>query len=479
MPFLDRLQHWAQVQPDATAVAVGADRLSFAELRDAAAALLPETPRISRVCLPNGTAFAVRFAAGVAEGRRSAVLDPAWPEAQRGSVEERLAGIDGEAGPGGLAAGAPPLGTELRDGPPDRDFLYGFTSGTTSVPKAFTRSRRSWQRSFEVGAEFFGLTRHDRTLAPGPLSASLSLYALAESLHAGAAFLALPRFSATEAVACVSAERVTRIVAAPTVLRLIAEHALSVGTDGAALTGAALTGIVSAGAKLDAGTLSLLRRWAPGASIYEYYGAAELSFVTASVLRPGDAPPISATGVGRALPGVEVRIRDDAGRVLPADTPGTIFVRSPLVGGGYAWGDDGEAFRREGDWCTVGDLGYLDPDGVLHHLGRRADLIVTSGHNVYPQQVEAVLRGAPGVAAAVVTGLSDPVRGSRVVAAVTGPETDAARIRSHVAAQLAAPHRPRAYYALAELPLTPAGKLSRVMLRRWIEDGDPRVRPLR
>lgn len=465
MPFLDRLQHWAQVQPDSTAVAAGADRISFAGLRDAAAALLPTTPRISRVCLPGGTAFAVRFAAGVAEGRCCAVLDPGWPEAQRRSVEERLVGIETQH--------ATLLGTDLRDGPPDRDFLYGFTSGTTSVPKAFTRSRRSWQRSFELGTAFFDLTRHDRTLAPGPLSASLSLYALAESLHAGAAFFALPRFSAAEAADCVSAERITRIVAAPTVLRLIAAHALSSGADG---TG--LTGIVSAGSKLDLGTLSLLRLWAPGASIYEYYGAAELSFVTASVLRPGEVPSVQTTAVGRALPGVDVRIQDDTGRTLPTGTPGTIFVRSPLVGGRYVWGDDGQAFRREGEWCTVGDLGYRDRDAVLHHLGRRADLIVTSGHNVYPQQVEAALRGVPGVEAAVVTGVPDPVRGTRLVAAVISTETDAARIRSHVTALLGVPHRPRAYYALAELPLTSAGKLSRVMLRRWIEDGDRRVRPL-
>ncbi|TFC95750.1 MULTISPECIES: AMP-binding protein [Cryobacterium] len=483
MPFLDRLQHWARVQPDATAVTVGADRLSFAALRDAATARLPATPRISVVCRPNGTAFAIAFAAGVAGGRHAAVLDPGWPVAQRLAVEARLAGLGAETGPAGKDGpfavvghvGVPPLGAELRDGPPGRDFLYGFTSGTTSAPKAFTRSRLSWQRSFALGAEFFGLTRHDRVLAPGPLSASLTLYALAESLHTGAAFVTLPRFSAAEAVASVTAEGITRIVAAPTVLRLIAAHALSVGSPG---TG--LTAIVSAGAKLDLASRELLRSWAPGARVFEYYGAAELSFVTASVLCPGDAVPLSATAVGQALPGVEVRIQDDAGRALPTGIAGTIFVRSPLVGSGYAWGDDGEAFRREGDWCTVGDLGFLDRDAVLHHLGRRADLIVTSGHNVYPQQVEAALRDIPGVEHAVVTGVADPVRGTRVVAAViAGPEVDATCLRSHVATLLAAPSRPRGYYALAQLPLTPSGKISRVMLRRWIEDGDAHVHPLR
>ncbi|MBC7443649.1 MAG: AMP-binding protein, partial [Ramlibacter sp.] len=469
MPFLDRLQHWAAVQPDATAVTVGADTLTYAELWAAASARLAATPHLSSVCLPNGTEFAVRFAAGVAGDRSCAVLDPGWPAAQRTDAARRLAAI---AAGGADQTG---LGTELRDGPPDRDFLYGFTSGTTSLPKAFTRSRRSWQLSFEHGAGFFGLTRHDRVLAPGPLSASLTLYALAESLHVGAAFVTLPRFDAGLAGVVLAGQGITRIVAAPTLLGLIGARALAAGTDGSGLTA-----VVSAGAKLDPGTVAVLRGWAPNATLYEYYGAAELSFVTASVLCPGEAVPASATAVGRALPGVDLRIRCADGRDAPPGAPGTIEVRSPLIATGYAWGDDGHAFRRDGEWCTVGDLGSLGADGVLHHLGRRADMIVTSGQNVYPQAVEAALRSVPGVETAVVTGLPDPVRGTRVVAAViVTPETDAASLRSAAASLLAGPARPRAYYALPEAPVTGAGKLSRRRLREWIEDGDPRVRPLR
>jgi long-chain acyl-CoA synthetase len=470
VPFLDQLQHWARLQPHATAVEVGPDRLSFAELRDAAASLVQPGMLHSSVCLPNGTDFAVRFAAGVAGERRCAVLDPAWPEEQRAAVERRLR----QAAAPWTGAGAAPLGSELRDGPAESVFLHGFTSGTSSLPKAFTRSRQSWQRSFDHGTTFFGLTRHDRTLAPGPLSSSLTLYALAESLHAGAAFFSLERFSAGAAVACITERRITRIVAVPTALRLIGARALADGSDGTCLTS-----IISAGAALDAETRALVRRWAPHATLFEYYGAAELSFVTASALRPGEEPPSSATAVGRVLPGVELQIRGGLGRELPGGDPGTIYVRSPLVSEGYAWGDDGEGFRREGDWCTVGDLGFLGPDAVLHHLGRRADMIVTSGQNVYPQEVEALLQSLPGVDAAVVTGIPDPVRGTRVVAAVIGsPETDAGRLRSAGASLLAGPKRPRAYFALSELPVTAAGKISRRLLRRWIEEGDQRVRLL-
>lgn len=482
MPFVNRLQHWAQVQPEATAVEVGADRLSYAELRGRAAALVGAEPALTALCLPNGIEFTVGFAAAVAGSGVCAVLDPGWPDAQRSAVEDRLReyapgeviagqtnGTNGETGAG--------LGSDLIDGPADSVFLLGFTSGTTSLPKAFTRTRRSWQHSFDQSTGFFGLTRADRTLVPGPLSASLSLFALAESLHAGAAFFALPSFDVGAAIACVTERRITRIVSAPAALRLISERALASGADGTALTG-----IVSAGAKLDAATTALVRRWAPNATVYEYYGAAELSYVTAAALRPGDtpeAPGPAATAVGRALPGVDIRILDPDGREQPAGVPGAIFVRSPLVSDGYAWGDDGEAFRRDGDWCTVGDEGFLDADAVLHHLGRRADMIITSGHNVYPHEVEVALQAVPGVHTIIVTGLPDPHRGTRLVAAVIGSaETDAAGLRSASATLLAAPKRPRAWFALAEAPVTAAGKISRRLLSQWILEGDDRVRDL-
>jgi len=497
MPFVNRLAHWAQLQPEATAVEVGGDALSFAELRDRAAARLGADAaagaraeagapqQVTALCLPNGVEFAVAFTAAVAGRGVCAVLDPGWPEAQRAVVLERLRRV----APGGVPeapagpSGGPKPGAALVDGPADSVFLLGFTSGTTSLPKAFTRSRRSWQRSFEHSTGFFGLTRADRTLAPGPLSSSLTLFALAESLHAGAAFFALPRFDVGAAIACVTERRITRIVAAPAALRLIGERALASGADGSSLTG-----IVSAGAKLDAVTRALIRRWAPGATVYEYYGAAELSFVSASALRPGEAPGPSETAVGRALPGVDIRILADAdndnevadgGRELPAGVPGTIFVRSPLVSDGYAFGDDGAGFRRDGDWCTVGDQGFLDAGATLHHLGRRADMIVTSGHNVYPQEVELALQDVPGVRTVIVTGLPDAQRGTRLVAAVIGSdETDAAVLRSAGASRLATAKRPRAYFALSEPPVTAAGKISRRLLNQWITEGDHRVRPL-
>jgi len=465
MPFLNHLRRWSDEQPGETALEAGTDILSYADLYGSAAALLPETGVLSTIALPNGAEFARRLAAGVSGERRCAVLDPRWPAAQTLAVRERLQAVE-------PTAQVPPDVTRLADGPGDSVFLYGFTSGTTSVPKAFRRTRGSWP--LQVSVDLFGLSRHDRTLIPGAFCTGLSLYALAESLHAGAAVLTMPRFDVGDALASIRHRGVTRIVAVPSALRLIAARGMATGVGGAAVTS-----IVSGGARLDADTRQLLTRWAPAAAIHEYFGAAELSFVSSSSQLPGTAHgDATSTGVGSAFPGVIVAVRDAAGRECAEGQPGTIVVRSALVCDGYAWGDDGQAFRREGEWSTVGDQGMLDADGTLHYLARAADMIVTGGHNVYPHEVEAALESVSGVDAVVVAGRPDAARGSRVIAAVLGgPALRAASLRA-AAGGLAESKRPREYYRLTELPVTPAGKISRRLLGQWIDEGGPRARRL-
>ena len=482
MPFLDRLQHWAAVQPNAHAVTIGSARLSYAELVERSRLLVRDRARESSpgptvLCRPNGLDFVVDFVAAVAGDGRVAVLDPAWPAGQRSAVERllRATGQPPTALPGNAAT--PAAATPLRDGPPDSIFLYGFTSGTTALPRSFTRTRESWQRAFAASSDRFDLTAADRVLAPGPLSASLNLYALAETLYAGAAFHTLPLFDVGEALAAIQRAGVTRVCAVPTALRLLGERGIVAGVDGDAITG-----IVSAGARLDGVTLASVRAWAPRATVFDYYGAAELSFVAARRLGPGEHRPESPTAVGRPFPGVEVRILDEAGRASAPGATGTIAVRSRLVSAGYAWGDDGTAFTRAGEWCTVGDQGHLDATGELHFEGRRADMIVTSGHNVYPQEVESTLLSglARPAAQLVVTGLPDARRGTLVVAALFEafgpgiPPATRAALRT-AAVELAGPKRPRGYYRISELPLTGAGKISRSLLAAWITEGDPRV----
>jgi long-chain acyl-CoA synthetase len=464
MPFLDKIQRWADERPHDTAVVVAGRRLRWAEFRDAATAAVPPEA-VTVLAEVNSVDFAVRFAAAMAGERQCAVLDPAWPEALRQEIGNRL---NGAVQPG-TVSGADPLA----DGSPESTFLIGLTSGTTSVPKAFTRSRQSWRRSFDASIQFFGLRQDDVTLAPGPLAASLNLYALAECLYAGAEFQTLESFDVGDVHAAITHDGVTRLVLVPTMLRLLSERGLAGGVDA---TG--VRTIICAGSKLDARTLEAARRWAPRATIYEYYGASELSFVSGTGLPAGELDA-GGTGIGRPFPGVEVRILDDAGALLPDGTTGNICVRSGMVSNGYLWGDDGQALRSFDGWFTVGDQGYLS-NGELHILGRRADMILTSGKNVYPHEVELALASVPGVAAAIAAGMPDDIRGQRVVAGVVPAHggISATQLKTGLENVLSRDKRPVQYFTLTELPTTDRGKVSRNMLLDWINGHDPRIQRL-
>ncbi|SDW54675.1 Acyl-CoA synthetase (AMP-forming)/AMP-acid ligase II [Arthrobacter sp. cf158] len=464
MPFLDKIQLWADERPHDTAVVVGSSRLTWAGLRDAAAALPGQSTNTTVLAEPNSSQFIERYAAAVAGERRCAVLDPQWPAPMIEDVTARI-----------RAAAVPATGKdELVDGDPSSTFLIGLTSGTTSVPKAFTRSRRSWQVSFDASIEFFGLSQDDRTLAPGPLSASLNLYALSECLYAGAAFHTLPTFDVGDAHAAISHDGITRLVLAPTILRLLSERGLAGDVDASGIRS-----IICAGSKLDARTLEAARRWAPHAAIYEYYGASELSFVSGTRLAAGQPLDASGTGIGSPFPGVDLGILDDAGRSLADGEHGNISVRSGMVSNGYLWGDDGQALRCLDGWFTVGDQGYLDR-GTLHILGRRSDMIITSGKNVYPHEVELALASVPGIELAVAAGAPDDIRGQKVIAGVVpayGAVT-ATQLRSGLDGLLARDKRPLQYFLLSELPMTDRGKVSRKVLLDWIKNHDPRAQPL-
>jgi long-chain acyl-CoA synthetase len=133
-----------------------------------------------------------------------------------------------------------------------------------------------------------------------------------------------------------------------------------------------------------------------------------------------------------------------------------------MVSNGYLWGDDGQALRSFDGWFTVGDQGYLDA-GELHILGRRADMIITAGKNVYPHEVELALASVPGVAAAIAAGMPDDLRGQRVVAGIvpSAGGVTATQLKAGLEEHPGPDKRPLQYYRPHELPVTDRGKVSR------------------
>ncbi|MCF3640615.1 AMP-binding protein, partial [Rhizobium sp. TRM95111] len=299
------------------------------------------------------------------------------------------------------------------------------------------------------------------TFSPGPLAHGLALYAMTETLAAGGEFIAAPHFDAAAAAALVTAHEVRRLVLVPTMLRRICDSVS--GTPLRSVTAATV-----AGAKLTVADRQAAARALPQAAIREYYGASELGFV--SVTDPADPP--SPTAVGRAFPGVGLSVRDEAGLVLPAGETGTIFVDSPLISDGYLAGGDGAGFRRLGVLATVGDLGFLDQDGMLHLIGRAGGMLVSGGNNIYPSEIEAVLVSMPGIRSAFACGLEHADLGTELVAVIEpdGVAPDADALALDLAARLPRYKHPRRMWLCRSMPMTGSGKVAAKTVRHWIAE---------
>jgi long-chain acyl-CoA synthetase len=188
--------------------------------------------------------------------------------------------------------------------------------------------------------------------------------------------------------------------------------------------------------------------------------------------------------IGGAIPGVEVVLRDTAATESRDDDeptapdvddhsaeeveegPGEIWVRGPNLFAGY-WPDGADGPDSDG-WLRTGDLAYRDADGDLHLVDRRSDLILVSGFNVYPAEVERVLDAHPAVAESAVIGAPDPRTGSAVRAVVVlrpGEQLTFEELQAHAAGSLARYKVPTSVHFLPSLPHSLTGKVSRARLR--------------
>lgn len=220
--------------------------------------------------------------------------------------------------------------------------------------------------------------------------------------------------------------------------------------------------LVSGAAPLAPGVLALITELT-GQSVWEGYGMTEAAPVVATTLSSGRATPGS---VGRPLPGLEVRLVDDDGDPATDGDPGEIELRGPNLFSGY-WPDGVDGPGPDGWWRT-GDIAYADAAGDLHLVDRRRDLVLVSGFNVYPFEVETVICAHPDVAEAAVIGMPDAATGSAVKAFVVplaGHEISVDSIAAHCRTRLARFKCPTEIQVVPALPHSSTGKVMRARLR--------------
>ncbi|WP_306027829.1 AMP-binding protein [Stappia sp. MMSF_3263] len=411
--------------------------------------------RLMRVDAGDPLSGLLHLCAGARSGRTVLVADPVhWQRhgerlrAQFGPFAETASCLVAGEGPRDPDEASERPEVRFRPGP-TQPFYIGLTSGSTGMPKAFQRSHRSWTASFRLCLDTFGIEEADRIFVPGGIGHSLHLFGAVLALDSGLRLDIARRFQPKAILRRMHKAGSSVLVATPTQLQLLARGAASEG-----IHLPDLRRVLLSGAKWRDSERELLARMCPGAEVHEFYGTSETSFISHRVA--GDPPG----SVGRPFKGVEVEIRGAAGDRLADGESGDIWVRSGLLFDGYVMGTE-PMTRRDGGWISVGDRGHLDGDGHLWLSGRKGRMIVTSGINVFAEEIEAALLRHPDVGQAAVFGLEDPLRGARIVAAIQPNGSslpDPRALHRHCLALLEPAKVPRAFQFLSHWPLTPGGK---------------------
>ncbi len=333
-----------------------------------------------------------------------------------------------------------------------------YTSGTTGRPKGALLSHRNLLSNMTSFRQIAPCDEHDIFLCVLPLFHSYGATVLMLfPLDIGAAIVLEPRFVPDQTMRVMAEKRVTVFAAVPSMYALWAQLAPP------SVDLSAVRFAISGGAPLP---LETLRRFEEryGILIYEGYGLTEAAPVLTENPLLG---PRKVGSVGKALPGIELKVVDEEGREVPDGAVGEITARGSNIMLGYLNRPDATAEVLKDGWLHTGDLGRRDDDGYFYIVDRKKDLIIVGGLNVYPREVEEVLAAHPAVAEAVVIGVPDATRGESPKAyVVLRPETSCSRHELlRFARERLAPFKvPRDLEFCEALPRTVSGKILRQQL---------------
>lgn len=353
---------------------------------------------------------------------------------------------------------------------PEEVALLLFTSGTTGAPKAAVL-RHGHLVSYILGTvEFLGAAEDAAQLVCVPPYHIAGVASLASSIYSGRRIVLLPSFTAEAWLAAARREKVTHAMVVPTMLARIVD-ALA-GQSSAGLPH--LRALSYGGGRMPQPVIERAMELLPGTDFTNAYGLTETSS-TIAILGPEDHREAAAsddpavrrriTSVGRPIPSVRVEIRDAEGRVLPPGERGEVHVAGEQVSGEYL----GAGSRLLGDgFFPTRDAGHLDADGYLFLEGRIDDVIVRGAENLSPGEIEDVLREHEAVADAAVVGVPDLQWGEAVAAAIVlkpGCDARAAEIQQWVKERLRSSRTPEHVAFVDALPYNETGKLLRRKVR--------------
>ncbi len=340
----------------------------------------------------------------------------------------------------------------------DDDAALLYSSGTTGFPKGIVLTQRNISTNVALAAAASDMRPHDRIAAFLPLFHVYGQnYIMNAGLLAGATIVLFRRYAAETVLADIGAEKITHFFGVP---------AIYIGLLAADLSAYDLSSLryeMSAAATMPE---EISRRWTErfGRRVFEGYGLTESSPVACY----NDLHEHRFGSVGRAMPGIEVRIFDESDAELPPDALGEIVIRGDNIMKGYWNRPDDTARALRGGWLHTGDIGRMDGQGYVYIVDRVKDMVNVSGFKVWPAEVEHYLYKLDGIEEVAVFGLPHPERGEQVaVAAVLRPgcALEPADIIAYCRAHIAAYKVPSRVEVVESLPKSPTGKLLKRVLR--------------
>ena len=345
---------------------------------------------------------------------------------------------------------------------PEDIALIAYTSSPTVNPRGVVLTHHSLVTEATISAYGFEQTDKDITILFAlPMHHMFGLVGiLLTAIYKGSTVAIVPGLSLKGVMEIIERERGTIFMGVPYVYALMINMAEKDGIRND-LSSLRLCG--SAGAPLSP---DIMRRFKQhfGMDIIDFWGLTEaVCHIT--------CPPVDGTGkfgsVGKALPGWEIKVVDDNGRELPTNHPGEIIAKGPIMKGYYNNPQATAEVIKDG-WLYTGDNGRVDEDGYLFLLGRKKDVIIRKGQNIYPSDIEAVLSSHPKVAEVAVIGIPDEVRGESVRACVSlkvGQVATEEEIRHFCRKHMADYKLPGQIIFLDSLPKTANGRVRKEDLK--------------
>ena len=351
---------------------------------------------------------------------------------------------------------------------PDEDVaVVLFTSGTTSEPKAAILRHQNLTAYVISTVEFLAADEEEAALICVPPYHIAGISAVLTSVFGGRRMVQLPAFTPEAWVETAQAEAITHAMVVPTMLGRILEV-----LETRRQTLPKLRALSYGGGRMPLAVVERAMDLLPQVGFVNAYGLTETSSTVAildpeqhRLARASQDPQVRRrlSSVGRALPSVELEIRDEAENPVPAGVTGEVWVRGDQISGEY----HGRKTVRDDGWFATHDSGWLDPEGFLYVEGRLDDVIVRGGENISPAEIEDVLRSHPAVEDVAVLGIPDEEWGERIVAAVVSKsEVSSEDLKALVKAQLRSTRVPEQIIFRASLPYNETGKLLRRILKQ-------------